>query len=92
MIFDKQRRNTLTGEYLKAFPVPDSRFHTYHKALQKHGGQELNAGSRLVSLLHWIKTTATWKTVIDSMQSLRMDNFRVVYTRFLVFLILLGNS
>ena len=41
---------------------------------------------RLVSLLCSIKTTATWKTAIESMQSLRMDNFRVVYTRFLVFL------
>ena len=40
---------------------------------------------RLVSLLDWIKTTATWKTVIESMQSLGMDIFRVVYTRFLVF-------
>ena len=40
---------------------------------------------RLVSLLHWIKTTATWKTMIEGMQSLRLDNFRVVYTRFLVF-------
>ena len=40
---------------------------------------------RLVSLLHWIKTTATWKTVIESMQSLGMDNFGVAYTRFLVF-------
>ena len=28
---------------------------------------------------------ATWKTVIESMQSLGMDNFRVAYTRFLVF-------
>ena len=40
---------------------------------------------RLLSLLHWIKTTATWKTEIESMQSLGMDNFRVAYTRFLVF-------
>ena len=27
----------------------------------------------------------TWKTVIESMQSVGMDNFRVAYTRFLVF-------
>ena len=40
---------------------------------------------RLLSLLRLGKTIATWKTVIESMQSLRMDNFRVVYTRFLAF-------
>ena len=45
MIFDKQRRNALTGEYFKDFPTPDSRFHTFHKSLQKHSGQKLNAGS-----------------------------------------------
>ena len=36
-------------------------------------------------LLRWVKTIATWKTVIETMQSLGMDNFRVVYTRFLDF-------
>ena len=36
-------------------------------------------------LLRWVKTIATWKTVIETMQSLGMDNFRVVYTRFLAF-------
>ena len=45
MIFDKQRRNTQTGEYLKAFPVPGSRFHTFPKSLQKHGGTERNTDS-----------------------------------------------
>ena len=45
MICDKQRRNTLTGEYLKDFPIPESRFHRFHKSAQKHGGQELSAGS-----------------------------------------------
>ena len=38
---------------------------------------------RLLPLLRWVKTIATWKTVIESMQSLGMDNFRVAYTRFL---------
>ena len=33
----------------------------------------------------WVKTIATWKTVIESMQSLGMDNFRVAYTRFVAF-------
>ena len=42
MSFDKQRRNS---EYLKDFPIPDSRSHTFHKSLQKHVGQKLNAGS-----------------------------------------------
>ena len=36
-------------------------------------------------LLLWVKTIATWKTVIESIQSLGMDNFRVTYTRFLAF-------
>ena len=40
---------------------------------------------RLLPLLLWVKTIATWKTVIESMQSLEMDNFRVAYTRFLAF-------
>ena len=31
------------------------------------------------------KTIATWKTVIESMQSLGMDKFRVAFTRFLAF-------
>ena len=35
----------------------------------------------LLPLLRWVKTIATWKTVIESMQSLGMDNFRVTYTR-----------
>ena len=39
----------------------------------------------LLSLLRLVKTIASWKTVIESMQSLGMDNFRVAYTRFLAF-------
>ena len=39
----------------------------------------------LLPLLLCVKTIATWKTVIESMQSLGMDNFRVAYTRFLAF-------
>ena len=41
--------------------------------------------TRLVPLLRWVKTIVTWKTVIESMQSLGMDNLRVAYTRFLAF-------
>ena len=40
---------------------------------------------RLLPLLRWVRTIATWKTVIESMQSLEMGNFRVAFTRFLPF-------
>ena len=40
---------------------------------------------RLLPLLLWVKPIATWKTVIESMQSLGMDHFRVAYTRYLAF-------
>ena len=40
---------------------------------------------RLLPLLRWVNTIATWKTVIESIQSLGMDNFRVAFTRFLAF-------
>ena len=39
----------------------------------------------LLPLLRWVKTIAIRKTVIESMQSLGMDNFRVTFTRFLAF-------
>ena len=47
--------------------------------------QKKLAGIRLLSLLRFVKTIATWKTVIESMQSLGMDKFRVAFTRFLAF-------
>ena len=40
---------------------------------------------RLPPLLRWVKTIATWKTVIESVQSKGMDNHRVAFTRFLAF-------
>ena len=40
---------------------------------------------RLLALLRWVKTIATWKTVIESVQSLGMDNYRVAFTPFLAF-------
>ena len=40
---------------------------------------------RLLSLLRLVKTIATWKTLIESMQSLGMDKFRLAFTRFLAF-------
>ena len=85
MLVDKQRRSTLTGDYLKDFSIPDSRFHTFHKLSKNMADSKLMQVHGLVSLLHWIKTTGTWKTVIESMQSLGLDNFRAAYTRFLAF-------
>ena len=40
---------------------------------------------RLLPLLRWVRTIATWKTVIESIQSLEKGNFRVAFTRFLAF-------
>ena len=69
---------------LKGLRIPHSGFQIPYlsQTLQKHGGQQVH---RLLSLLRLVKTIATWKTVIESMQSLGMDNFRVAYTRFLAF-------
>ena len=63
-----------------AFRIPDS---ILPQTLQKHGGRKSAYVHRLLSLLRLVKTIATWKTVIDSMQSLGIENFRVAYTRFL---------
>ena len=63
---------------LKGLRIPHSGFQipTFHSKFTFHG---------LLPLLLWVKTIATWNTVIESMQSLGMDNFRVAYTRFLAF-------
>ena len=39
----------------------------------------------VLSLLRLVKTIARWKKVIESMQSLGVDKFRVAFTRFLAF-------
>jgi len=54
-----------------AFRIPDS--------LRSTNPPKNMAGSSFIafSVLRWIKTIATWKTVIESMNSLGMDNFRV---------------
>ena len=69
---------------LKRLRIPHSGFQIpfLSQTLQKHGGQQVH---RLLYLFRLVKTIATWKTVIESMQSLGMDNFRVAYTRFLAF-------
>ena len=57
------------------FRIPDSRFLTFHKPYKKMADSKLTF-HRLLPLLRRVKTIATWKTVIESMQSLGMDNFR----------------
>ena len=66
------------------FRIPDSTFLTFHKPY-KHMADSKFTFHSLLPLLRWVKTIATWKTVIESMQTLGMDNFRVAYTRFLSF-------
>ena len=63
------------------FRIPDSTFHKPYKNM----ADSKFTFHRLLPLLLWVKAIATWKTVIESMQSLGMDNFRVAYTRFLAF-------
>ena len=79
MIFHKEQK-----EKGCEFRTPDSRFLTFHKPYKNMAGSKFTF-YRLLPLLRWVKTIATWKTVIESMQSLGMDNFRVVFTRFLAF-------
>jgi len=67
-----------------AFWIPDSRFHTFHKPYKNMADSNFTF-HRLLPLLRWVKTIATRKTVIESMQSLGMHYFRVAFTRFLAF-------
>ena len=79
---------------LSPFRVPDSIPST--NPSKNMAERNLMQIHRLVSLLDWMKTTctATCKTVIRRMQSLGLENFLVVYTRFFVFYSdnALGNS
>ena len=59
-----------------ALRTPDSRFLTFHKPYKNMADSKFTF-HRLLSLLRWVKTVATWKTVIEIMQSLGMDKFRV---------------
>ena len=63
------------------FGIPDAYLHTPYKNMADSNF----TFHRLLPLLLWVKTIAIWKTVIESMQSLGMDNFRMAYTRFLAF-------
>ena len=69
------------------FRIPHSAFQILDvpHALQKNMADSKFTFLRLLPLLRWVKTIATWKTVIESMQSLGMDNFRLAFTRFLAF-------
>ena len=66
------------------FRIPDSRFVPFHKPYKNMADSKFTF-HRLTARLRWVKTIATWKTVIDGMQSLGMDNFRVAFSRFLAF-------
>ena len=67
-----------------AFRIPDSRFLPFHKAYKNMADSKVTF-HRLLPLLRWVKTIATWKTVTKSMKSLGMNSFRVAYIRFLAF-------
>ena len=71
---------------LKGLRIPHSGsgFLTFHKPYKNMADSKFTF-HRLLPLLRWVKNIATWKTVIESMQSLGMDNFRVACTRFLAF-------
>ena len=58
---------------------------TFHKANKKMADRVQITFHRLLPLLRWVKTIVTWKTVIDSVQSLGMDNYREAFTQFLAF-------
>ena len=75
----------ITKEKGCEFRIPDSRSHAFHQPYKNMADSKQAHVHRLLSFLRLVKTTATRKTVIESMQSLGMDNFRVAYTRFLAF-------
>lgn len=66
-------------------PYPDSGFLTFNRANKNMADKVQITIHRLLPLLRWVKTIATWKTVIESVQSIGMDNYRVAFTRFLAF-------
>ena len=53
-----------------AFWIPDSRFHPFHKLYENMADSKQAHVHCLLSLLRLVKTVATWKTVIESIQSL----------------------
>ena len=73
----------------KGLRIPHSGFRTPHSIPSTNSPKTWRTVNKLTytafSLLRLVKTIATWKKVIESMQSLGMDNFRVECTRFLAF-------
>ena len=72
------------------FRIPDSWFQISHstnptKTWLTVDKLTFTAFSVFFAVLRLVKTIATWKTVIKSMQSLGMHNFRVAFARFLAF-------
>ena len=61
-----------------AFRIPDSRFLTFHKPY-KNMADSKSTFHHLLPPLRLVKTIGRWKTVIESMQSLGMDNVRVAF-------------
>ena len=59
---------------LKGLRIPHSGFHTFHKVNKNMADRVQITFHRLLPLLRWVKTIATWKTGIESVQSLGMDN------------------
>ena len=49
------------------FRIPDSRFLTFRKPYKNMACSKFTF-HRLLPLLRWVKTIATWKTVIETVQ------------------------
>ena len=64
---------TLKGPHA-GFRIPDPgiQIRTFHKPYKNMANSKFTF-HRLLPLLLWVKTIATWKTVIESMQSLGME-------------------
>ena len=74
-----QARN-FTANVPKILDLKSSSEQIFFRKLSLGAPDKLTGVHRLLSLLRLVKTIATWKTVMESMQSLGMDNFRVAYT------------
>ena len=72
---------------LKGLRIPHSglRIPKFHKANKNMADKSQITFHRLLPLLRSVKTIATWKTMIESVQSLGMEYYRVAFTRFLAF-------
>ena len=58
----------------KGLRIPHSGFRIPDSIPSTNSTKTWRTVNRLLSLLGLVKTIATWKTAIDSMQSLGMDN------------------